>query len=73
MTTLRLPNAKACATHHPMQPSQDPVKWNKAVPLQIRRQNRKSAGLAMAGLEEWRPGQTAKRGYEKAVEDWWWL
>jgi hypothetical protein len=56
-----------------MQPSQDPVKWNKAVPLQIRRQNRKSAGLAMAGLEEWRPGQTAKRGYEKAVEDWWWL
>jgi hypothetical protein len=23
--------------------------------------------------EEWRPGESAKRGYEKAVEDWWWL
>lgn len=23
--------------------------------------------------EEWRPGQSSKRGYEKAVEDWWWL
>jgi hypothetical protein len=22
---------------------------------------------------EWRPGDVAKRGYEKAVEDWWWL
>jgi hypothetical protein len=23
--------------------------------------------------EEWRPGESARRGYEKAVEDWWWL
>ena len=22
---------------------------------------------------EWRPGESAKRGYERAVEDWWWL
>ena len=22
---------------------------------------------------EWRPGESAKRGYESAVEDWWWL
>jgi hypothetical protein len=22
---------------------------------------------------EWRPGESAKRGYEKAVEEWWWI
>jgi hypothetical protein len=25
------------------------------------------------GLAEWCPGEPARRGYEKAVEDWWWL
>jgi hypothetical protein len=24
-------------------------------------------------LAEWCPGGPARRGYEKAVEDWWWL
>ena len=24
-------------------------------------------------LAEWCPGEPARRGYEKAVEDWWWL
>ena len=70
MTTLRHTNAKAAKAHHPAQPSPDPVKWNKAVPPQVRGKNGKSA---MTGLDEWRPGEMSRRGYEKAVEDWWWL
>ena len=70
MTTLRHTDAKTTTAHHPPQPSPDPVKWNKAVPPQIMGKHRK---MLMGGLDEWRPGESAKRGYEKAVEDWWWL
>ena len=70
MTTLRHINANTVTAHHATQPSRDPVKWSKAAPPKIRGKNGK---LAMKSLDEWRPGETAKRGYEKAVEDWWWL
>jgi hypothetical protein len=26
-----------------------------------------------ASLAEWCPGAAARRGYERAVEEWWWL
>jgi hypothetical protein len=42
------------------------TKWNKAVPPRIAAKNSAQTG-------EWRPGESAHRGYEKAVEDWWWL
>ena len=70
MTTLRHTNANTVTAHHATQPSRDPVKWSKAAPPKIRGKNGK---LAMKSLDEWRPGETAKRGYEKVVEDWWWL
>lgn len=48
-------------------PQPEPVSWHRASLPQIgRRDPRRSAG-------EWRPGEASKRGYEKAVEDWWWL
>jgi hypothetical protein len=36
----------------------------------------KTPGPAQGGgarLAEWSPGAAARRGYERAVEEWWWL
>jgi hypothetical protein len=43
-----------------------PFEWKKAVPPRIVGKNHARAG-------EWRPGEQAHRGYEKAVEEWWWI
>jgi hypothetical protein len=42
--------------------------WKMALPPRI-------GGQQHFGVrEEWRPGQgAARRGYERAVEDWWWI
>jgi len=53
--------------HQEAQPQPEPIAWRKAVPPRIGGQE------AVSGVAEWRPGEPARRGYEKAVEDWWWL
>ena len=45
------------------QPQDGPNHWKTAAPLRI--------GNHSNG--EWSPGASAKRGYERAVEDWWWI
>lgn len=45
------------------QPQDGPSHWKTAAPLRI--------GNHSNG--EWSPGASAKRGYERAVEDWWWI
>ena len=55
------------------QPQPEPVTWHKAVPPRIEGRRDDVEGDPMLATHEWRPGEAAKRGYEKAVEDWWWL
>ena len=52
---------------HRAKPQPEPVSWHRASLPQIGRRE------AVRDQVEWRPGESAKRGYEKAVEDWWWL
>ena len=67
-TTQAHPGHAAISSHHhPAQPEPEPVTWHKATLPKIRR--REPAGA----VGEWRPGESTRRGYEKAVEDWWWL
>lgn len=51
----------------------EPVNWHKAVPPKIGGHRPDVERDPLHATEEWRPGEAAKRGYEKAVEDWWWL
>jgi hypothetical protein len=51
---------------HETKPCPEDTVWKTAVPPRIVGKNHARAG-------EWRPGEPAHRGYEKAVEDWWWL
>lgn len=60
-------HAASAAHHHPAKPQAGPVNWHKAMLPQIGRRE------PVRATDEWRPGESAKRGYEKAVEDWWWL
>ena len=55
------------ATQQNIHPSPEAVRWKIAVPPRLGRGG--TAGL----VGEWRPSESAKRGYERAVEDWWWL
>ena len=52
-------------------------KKNKAKALTPAEAGRGKAPASLPGggkaLAEWCPGAAARRGYEKAVEDWWWL
>lgn len=66
MKTQR-PPSPGKSTQDNIQPSPETVRWKTAVPLRVVR------GDLAGAVGEWRPGESAKRGYEKAVEDWWWL
>ncbi len=66
METQHAMRGKHHAVRNEKQPSPEPFEWKKAVPPRIVGKNHSRAG-------ESRPGETAKRGFEKAVEDWWWL
>jgi len=65
MKTHHATRGKHHAVREP-QPAPEHTQWKKAVPPRIAGKNHSRAG-------EWRPGDQAHRGYEKAVEDWWWL
>jgi|GEM_PF-4410309 len=54
-------------TQETIQPSPEAVRWKAVVPPRLGR--RELAGA----VKDWRPGESTRRGYEKAVEDWWWL
>lgn len=47
-------------------PAPEPLEWKKAGPPRLAGRNSSRPG-------EWRPGEQAHRGYEKAVEEWWWI
>jgi hypothetical protein len=70
-----LPKTKSESDHQGahQQPQPEPVTWHKAVPPRIEGRRDDGERDPMLATDEWRPGEAAKRGYEKAVEDWWWL
>jgi hypothetical protein len=67
MKAQRTTNRKSPGTTQPAEPSPERAAWKVAVPPRIAQRK------ALSAPEEWRPGEPARRGYEKAVEDWWWL
>jgi hypothetical protein len=67
MKTQRAQISRGKTTQEKMKPSPEAVRWKMAVPPRLGRRE------PVGPVGEWRPGESAKRGYEKAVEDWWWL
>jgi hypothetical protein len=61
----RTSDDRARMTHE--EPAKDPRRWKVAMPLQ-------TGGKAEMGAgEEWRPGERARRGRERAESEWWWI
>ena len=54
-------------------PQPERVTWHKAVPPKMAGWRDGVDGDPLRAKQEWRPGEASRRGYEKAVEDWWWL
>jgi hypothetical protein len=64
-STIKTARREAPRRDQPTEPPVDKAQWQTAMLPRL------NGGKAHPG--EWRPGESAGRGYERVVSEWWWI